>query len=465
MTTGPGGQGSVSDPPIQVLVVDDDELVRRMLVKVLERRGFVTHAAADGHSALALLGEVDVDIVLLDQGLPDISGAEVLAALRASPATATLPVILVTGQADIEARVGGLQAGADDYLVKPVNMDELVARVHAQIRGRDAWRSQVQDKLNERAQLAGALAAIDPVTDAAVVAAQVVGVLCRIPDVQRIRVLAPAGDLEVRLIATSEFDVSHPVAPRPTFDPLVVAEVRQVLARGAVLLPSVLANAVFEGATGEVVAMGVEIGGRAVAAIVLETAHSSDGDTGSPLDVLSAAIDLSPIVERVLTPAFQSPHGDISVATRLRTVIAEVEFHPVYQPIVELSDGHITGFEALTRFDDGTPPDQRFAEAAHAGLGSELELATLLRALEVSHRLPVGCYLSVNVSASLLVGHELGPILDLAGDRGSCSSSPSTSASMTTPTSARPWHACHATSVCRSTTQDRGGRACGTSSR
>lgn len=59
---------------IEVLVVDDDDLVRRMLVKVLERRGFQTHAAADGMTALRLVDELDVDVVLLDQGLPDISG-------------------------------------------------------------------------------------------------------------------------------------------------------------------------------------------------------------------------------------------------------------------------------------------------------------------------------------------------------------------------------------------------------
>lgn len=403
------------DAAIEVLVVDDDDLVRRMLVKVLERRGFVTHSAPDGTTALRMVEELDVDVVLLDQGLPDINGTDVLAALRSAPATATLPVILVTGQADIEARVGGLRAGADDYLVKPVNMDELVARVHAQIRGRDAWRSQVQDALHARAQLAGSLAAIEPTDDPELAASGLVEVLRKVPAVRRVVVVSFGGASGARVLACSDPD--H--APQAwTIDPLAFAEVRSSVGGGASVLPRQVAQAIHPDVVGDAVGIGVEVGGRLVALVALETDADLETDRrGAPLEVLSAAIDFSPLVERVLTPGLESTRGGVSLATRIRGLIESEEFHPVFQPVVDLSDGRIAGFEALTRFDDGVQPDVRFAEADHAGLGLELELATASRAILAAHALPAGCYLSLNVSASLLLDGRLPAVLDLGDGR------------------------------------------------
>lgn len=397
---------------IEVLVVDDDDLVRRMLVKVLERRGFQTHAAADGMTALRLVDELDVDVVLLDQGLPDISGTEVLARLRTSSRTATLPVILVTGQADIEARVGGLQAGADDYLVKPVNIDELVARVNAQIRGRDAWRSQVQDTLHERAQLAGALAAIEPSDDPVVATSRLVDVLRRIPAVRRASVIEFAGDHEAHVLARSDVDGT---ASR-RLDPLDVVELRSMVGSGATVLPRRLVQALHDDAEGDGVGIGVDVAGRTVALVLLETDVVADRP-GSPLEVLSAAIDFSPLVDRVLLPSLESAGGGTSLVARLQGIIDRVEFRPVFQPVVDLRTGQVAGFEALTRFDDGMRPDHRFAEADHAGLGIELELATARRSIELSRDLPAGCYLSLNTSASLLLDGRLEPLLDLVGER------------------------------------------------
>ncbi len=398
-----------------MLVVEDDELVRRMLVRVLERRGFVTLEAPDGRSALELVEHHEVDVVLLDNGLPDIVGTDVLAALRDAPASATLPVILVTGQADIEARVGGLQAGADDYLVKPVNMDELVARVHAQIRGRDAWRSQVQEKLHERAQLAAALAAISPSGGSRDVAEKLCTVLADLPGVDSVGVseLALDGSVSV-LAATNPFWTS---TDSPQIDPLVVQEVRQVVADGAVVLPPKLADLVTTTPHDGVIAAPVAIGGRLAGVVLLGTSARPGVDERiTILEVLSAAIDLSPVVQRLLGPVLDSRNGSESVAVRLRRVIDEQAFHPVFQRLVELRTGRTTGYEALTRFDDGVPPDQRFAEAVNVGLGIDLELATLRAALAAAARLPGDRYLSVNVSSSLLTSGALTDVLaDAAG--------------------------------------------------
>jgi EAL domain-containing protein (putative c-di-GMP-specific phosphodiesterase class I) len=91
----------------------------------------------------------------------------------------------------------------------------------------------------------------------------------------------------------------------------------------------------------------------------------------------------------------------------LRRVLTEREFHPVFQPIVDLTTQAIVGFEALTRFADGTRPDLRFAEADAVGLGPEYELATIRRALADGASLPADAFLSINVS----------PDFVLAGDR------------------------------------------------
>lgn len=402
--------------PIEVLVVEDDELVRRMLVRVLGRRGFVTHEAPDGATALRLVRDHEIDIVLLDNGLPDIAGTEVLAALRSEPGSATLPVILVTGQADIEARVGGLRAGANDYIVKPVNMDELVARVHAQIRGRDAWRSQVQEKLHERAQLAAALAAIPPSDDPAVVGRDLVEVLSGIPGVNSSAVVEFVADGSYRVLAAS-----NPVwvgPDRPPVDPLMIQEIRHLTADGTLILPTRFARAISTRPHDAIIGTPIEVGGRVVASVLLAT-EALGGAEGRAvtLEALSATIDLSPVIQRLLASAIEARSGSQSLVSIVRNMIDEGAFRPVFQRLVDLSTGRTTGYEALTRFADAMPPDQRFAEAHSVGLGLELEIATLSAALRHAAELPPDRYLSVNVSASLLTSGRLAEVLELGGER------------------------------------------------
>lgn len=100
-------------------------------------------------------------------------------------------------------------------------------------------------------------------------------------------------------------------------------------------------------------------------------------------------------------------------------VIATRAFHPVFQPIVAMATGTVVGYEALTRFADGAPPDVRFAAAAHVGLGQELELATLEAAILAAAGLPEGTWLDLNVSSALFEKPELvGRALLNAGARG-----------------------------------------------
>ena len=114
-----------------VLVVDDEVQIRRLLRVTLEKQGYAVHEAATGEEGLQMLLGKKPDIVLLDLGLPDKDGAEVLAGLRA---WSTVPVIILSVRNSEDDIVRLLDAGADDYLIKPFNTGELIARMKVAIR-------------------------------------------------------------------------------------------------------------------------------------------------------------------------------------------------------------------------------------------------------------------------------------------------------------------------------------------
>lgn len=113
----------------RVLVVDDDPDMAGFLVRLLRQQGLKTEIAEDGHQALARVAESPPDLILLDVQMPGPDGFEICRRLKASEATALLPVVLVTALEDHDSRVRGIEAGADDFLSKPVRREELVARV------------------------------------------------------------------------------------------------------------------------------------------------------------------------------------------------------------------------------------------------------------------------------------------------------------------------------------------------
>lgn len=125
----------------RLLLVEDDAPLGGAIKRALEEACHAVDWVAMGEDAVALAGVEAYDVILLDLGLPDLSGLDVLRAIRS--ARGSPPVIIITAQDRIGQRIGGLDAGADDYLVKPVDIDELAARVRAQIRRRDGRDTQV----------------------------------------------------------------------------------------------------------------------------------------------------------------------------------------------------------------------------------------------------------------------------------------------------------------------------------
>jgi adenylate cyclase len=145
----------VSDPS-RILVVDDTPMNVKLLHDLLEVRGYAVETAASGEEGLAKVADWHPDLVLLDVMMPGMSGYEVCEKLRAEPATAALPVVLVTALDPDKERVKGLEAGADDFLSKPVNQPELLARVRSLLRIK-SLHDKVQAQTTELARWNGEL--------------------------------------------------------------------------------------------------------------------------------------------------------------------------------------------------------------------------------------------------------------------------------------------------------------------
>lgn len=129
--------------PTRVLVVEDDEAIRKSVGVALELEGYDVSSVADGPEVETARGEIDPDVILLDVGLPTLDGLSVCRSLRKSGCDA--PVLMLTARVAVSDRVAGLDAGADDYLVKPFDLDELAARLRALVRrSSNAWSGTLQ---------------------------------------------------------------------------------------------------------------------------------------------------------------------------------------------------------------------------------------------------------------------------------------------------------------------------------
>ena len=112
---------------MQVLLVEDDNSLATGLSKALSNEGFAVNRVADGRAALHVVATEPPEIIVLDLGLPDMDGLEILRHVRQSGSS--IPVLVLTARASIDARVAGLDLGADDYLSKPFEIPELIARL------------------------------------------------------------------------------------------------------------------------------------------------------------------------------------------------------------------------------------------------------------------------------------------------------------------------------------------------
>jgi len=396
-----------------VLVVDDEPAVRTLFARVLRDAGYDTLEASDGIEALELLEGRTVALILLDSTMPRLDGVGVIRAVREREATRTLPVILVTAKADLEDRVRGLEAGADDYLAKPVVLDELVARVRAQLRGHTAWTQAVEREAEDRRRMTAALRRVR---------------LDGSPELRTrslVEELIPTLGLDgLAVVAFGSDGRAIPLAIEGSYAEFgrlgrVGIPVEQGLAR-------TLRTRAAEGpwvqglpASGQ---HETPVNGRDVACVPLP---GQDGPLGLAFFSVPVSgqgdglarrlpifLEVADVAAMLLRPDLEVDEDRRRAGASLEAVIAGQAFTPHFQPLVSLVDSAVVGYEALTRFADGTRPDVRFAEAARLGLGLDLELATVGAAVQAAASLPSGAFLALNVSPSLvLAAMRLGPAL------------------------------------------------------
>ena len=154
----------------RVLVVEDEPAQREILIYNLEAGGFEAVRASSGDDALLLVEENQPDVIILDWMLPGVSGIEICRRLRARTSTRNLPIIMMSAKSEEADRVRGLETGADDYVVKPFSVAELIARVRTQLRRtrpstvgeRLEFEDIVLDPESHRASRAGELLKLGP---------------------------------------------------------------------------------------------------------------------------------------------------------------------------------------------------------------------------------------------------------------------------------------------------------------
>ncbi len=126
---------------MRVLVIEDDQVLRDSLVEQLGAAGFATEQAADGREGLYFAQEYPVDLAIIDLGLPEVSGLDIIRQVREDGKT--YPILILTARDRWQDKVDGLSAGADDYVVKPFHFEEVSARVNALLRRSGGWASSV----------------------------------------------------------------------------------------------------------------------------------------------------------------------------------------------------------------------------------------------------------------------------------------------------------------------------------
>jgi EAL domain-containing protein (putative c-di-GMP-specific phosphodiesterase class I)/CheY-like chemotaxis protein len=408
--------------PASVLVVDDDEAILELFGVALRRAGFEVIEAASGEAALDIVNTSPVAIVVLDMAMPEMSGTHMVQALRANPETATLPVLLITGAGDEMSVIEGLAAGADDFLLKPVRLDELVARINAHLRRDVAWSVVVEERTAEvarqRALIADTLRGLRP-GDTAEATAQAI---CR-------QVLRLAGVTAAQIVIFELGGRAMPIgitlaaADDPPLRRLPAERSRHIRGRaeeGPWIEPWTPRRGhpyedLLRGLGAHLVAYApIRSNAQLIGLLVIHAAETVDA--GSLAESLPALVEFADVTAALIGRDV----GERTVASAARehilAIIANEAFESVFQPIVDLETDAVVGYEALTRFADGVGPEVRFAEATAVGLGQELEAATMKAALGAATALSSSVALNLNVSPAMIMARQ--PLQQLLGGMG-----------------------------------------------
>jgi EAL domain-containing protein (putative c-di-GMP-specific phosphodiesterase class I)/CheY-like chemotaxis protein len=408
--------------PAPVLVVDDDDGIRELVGFALRRAGFDVVEAASGQAALDVVNTSPVAMLVLDMGMPEMSGTYVVQALRANPETATLPVLLMTGSGDEMSVIEGLAAGADDFLLKPVRLDELVARINAHLRRDVAWSVVLEERTaqiaRQRALIADTLRGLRPGDTPEATAQAICRQVIRLAGVTAAQIfifeldgrampigftLAGAADPPLRRLPSERSQhLRGRAAEGPWIEPWTPRRghpYNDLLTR---LGSHLVAYAPVRSNT------------QLIGLLVIDAAETVD--ERSLTESLPALVEFADVAAALIGRDVAERTEASTAREHIRAIIANAEFESVFQPIVDLGTDAAIGYEALTRFADGVSPEQRFAEATAVGLGPELEAATMKASLGAAAELPSSAALNINVSPAMIMARQ--PLQQLLRDAG-----------------------------------------------
>lgn len=378
-----------------ILVVNPDDARAALLERVLgadQRLRVVT--ARDSTAVPDLVREHRPDLILLDVAVSDGDGAALIELLRLDGAAKRIaPLLVVAGEPTVEER-----------------NRRLAAEVQAQIA-----RIALLDA--EQVDLARSLARLDRDTSPSETAV----VICE--------GLAESAQLEIVLVLSFltpnlgvVMGVAGPLAGLTSMDvPLPRPRTRYLWDRaqegpwaeqwrqrpqdstyGAALTEAGLKSVLYVPLRDDRGVLGL-----------LSAGTTGDLTAAQLAQRLTSLVQYGAIAQAILLPALEARRHHAGLRRAIEELVASAAFWPVFQPIVSLGDEAIVGYEALTRFGDGTQPDVRFAEAAASGLGPLLEEATIGAALAAASALPAGAWLSLNVSPELVLsGERLAALLE-----------------------------------------------------
>jgi EAL domain-containing protein (putative c-di-GMP-specific phosphodiesterase class I)/CheY-like chemotaxis protein len=376
--------------------------------------------AEDGEAALRVLAVEQIGCVVADLRMPGMDGIDLVRSVRRRPETSTLPFILMTGYVDGDGAIEALEAGADDFLPKAVHLDELVARVRAHLRTQAAWSDAIITDLHARADSIRAMGqlALSSVPEQA--AEAVVAELARRVGSRFVGVYRMAGDDRLQPLATwntTDGLLNGGTSPSPARSRYLVAHAREGpwAERIAGPEPGEPLTGFWKARPDITAAAPIHNGDDLVGLLVIGMVVDASTAPMSLVQarLLSSAIDFASVLGAAAGSTIADRRQSANEKADLREVLVARKFFPVFQPIVSLRTGNVVGHEALTRFIDETPPDLRFARAAAVGIGFDFELAAIEAAIEAAPSLPVGGFLSLNVSPGLVVaaGRRLRRIL------------------------------------------------------
>ena len=361
----------------RILVVDDEDRNRRLLHALLEPEGYAVTCAASGSDALAHVRACAPDLVLLDLMMPGMDGYEVAAALKADPATAAIPIIMVSAHDDRSARLRGLESGAEDFLTKPVDRSELWLRVRNLLRLKDLTDALAQQSAAFEQQVLARTADLQHQASFDAVTGLPNRVLFYETLTRSLGLAAGKGwSVAVLLVDLDQFKTVNDTLGHAVGDLLLkqvgerlvgCARIRDTVGRQGgdefalilLLETGPQGAAVVAAKLHEVLRAPFDLGGHEVSitASIGLTLYPQDADDPETLmKYADTAMYRAKRAGRDRSRFFTAQMNaevlaELELETALRTAVKNEEFVLHYQPKVELSSGSIVGLEALLRWE------------------------------------------------------------------------------------------------------------------